>query len=133
MLGSTLKPQKKGEIIIEKKTERIKFWLSDKELKQIDGNAKKLNLNRSEYIRLLIENCQVVKSPDINYDDYYTKFKMLGDEINNYKKMLNSVGIFNAKDVAGTCKNLLKLMKILETEITEKMRIEIQKTKGGLQ
>ena len=27
---------------MEKKTERIKFWLTDKELKQIDRKAKKL-------------------------------------------------------------------------------------------
>ena len=39
---------------MEKRTERIKFWLTDKELKQIDRKAKKLGMNRSEYIRYLI-------------------------------------------------------------------------------
>lgn len=39
---------------MEKRTERIKFWLTDKELKQIDRKAKKLGMNRSEYIRYII-------------------------------------------------------------------------------
>lgn len=37
---------------MKKRTERIKFWLTDKELKQIDRKAKKLGMNRSEYIHL---------------------------------------------------------------------------------
>lgn len=41
---------------MEKKTERIKFWLTDKELKQIDRKSRKLGMNRSEYIRHLIAN-----------------------------------------------------------------------------
>ena len=39
---------------MEKKKERIKFWLTDKELKQIDRKSRKLGMNRSEYIRHLI-------------------------------------------------------------------------------
>ena len=50
---------------MEKKTERIKFWLTDKELKQIDRKAKKLGMNRSEYIRYLIANCKLVHTPSI--------------------------------------------------------------------
>ena len=44
---------------MEKRTERIKFWLTDKELKQIDRKAKKLGMNRSEYIRYIIANCKI--------------------------------------------------------------------------
>ena len=33
---------------MEKKTERIKFWLTDKELKQIDRKARKLGMNCSD-------------------------------------------------------------------------------------
>ena len=43
---------------MEKKTERIKFWLTDKELKQIDRKAGKLGMNRSEYIRYLKQRVQ---------------------------------------------------------------------------
>ena len=56
---------------MEKKTERIKFWLTDKELTQIDRKARKLGMNRSEYIRYLIANCKLVHTPDIDYEDYY--------------------------------------------------------------
>lgn len=52
---------------MEKRTERIKFWLTDKELKQIERKAKKAGMNRSEYIRNLIKNCPLVKTPDIDY------------------------------------------------------------------
>ena len=64
---------------MEKKTERIKFWLTDKELKQIDRKAKKLGMNRSEYIRYLIANCKLVHTPDIDYESYYNRLKFISD------------------------------------------------------
>lgn len=56
---------------MEKKTERIKFWMTDKELKQIDRKAQKLGMNRSGYIRYLISNCKLVHTPSIDYESYY--------------------------------------------------------------
>lgn len=38
---------------MEKRTERIKFWLTDKELKQIDRKAGKLGI-RTQSIRIFI-------------------------------------------------------------------------------
>ena len=46
---------------MEKKTERIKFWLSDKELKELDRQAKKAGMNRSEYIRKKIDESVVIE------------------------------------------------------------------------
>ncbi len=34
---------------MQTRTERIKFWLNDKDLKQIERKAKKAGMNRSEY------------------------------------------------------------------------------------
>lgn len=67
-----------------KRTERIKFWLTDKELKQIDRKAKKLGMNRSEYIRYLIANCKLVHTPSIDYESYYNRLKLISDQINNH-------------------------------------------------
>ena len=61
---------------MEKKTERIKFWLTEKELKQIDRKAGKLGMNRSEYIRYIIANCKLVHTPDIDYESYYPLLRM---------------------------------------------------------
>ena len=62
---------------MEKRTERIKFWLTDKELKQIDRKAGKLGMNRSEYVRYLIANCKLVHTPDIDYESYYNRLKFI--------------------------------------------------------
>ena len=77
---------------MEKKTERIKFWLTDKALKQIDRKAKKLGMNRSEYIRYLIANCKLVHTPDIDYESYYNRLKFISDEINTHLIFLNQTG-----------------------------------------
>lgn len=68
-----LKPRKEKMVIIEKRTERIKFWLTDKELKQIDRKARKLGMNRSEHIRHIIANCKLVHTPNIDYESYYAE------------------------------------------------------------
>ena len=77
---------------MEKRTQRIKFWLTDKELKQIDRKAGKLGMNRSEYIRYLIANRKLVHTPGINYEDYYNRLKSISDEINTHLIFLNQTG-----------------------------------------
>ena len=73
---------------MEKKTERIKFWLTDKELKQIDRKAGKLGMN----IRYLIANCKLVHTPSIDYESYYNRLKLISDKINNHLIFLNQTG-----------------------------------------
>ena len=118
---------------MEKRTERIKFWLTDKELKQIERMAKKAGMNRSEYIRDLIKNCPLVKTPDIDYEKWYLEFKALGDEFNRYLKAFNQTGIFNEKRADEVCFKIINLEKQLSAELTEKLEFEIQKAKGGIE
>ena len=73
---------------MEKRTQRIKFWLTDKELKQIDRKARKLGMNRSEYIRYLIANCKLVHTPGTDYESYYNRLKSISDEILKYPAAL---------------------------------------------
>lgn len=117
---------------MEKRTERIKFWLTDKELKQIERKAKKAGMNRSEYIRDLIKNCPLVKTPDIDYEKWYLEFKTLGDEFNRYLKGFNQTGIFNEKKADEVCFKIINLEKQLSAELTGKLEFEIQKAKGGI-
>lgn len=116
---------------MQKRTERIKFWLDDKALSKLERQAKKANMNRSEYVRYLIENCQVIHALGIDYDKYQAEFKALGDELDRYLIAINSADVFSEKKLESVCNRILELMKTLENEISEKLRIEIQKTEGG--
>lgn len=118
---------------MQTRTERIKFWLTDKDLKLIERKAKKAGTNRSEYIRDLIKNCPLVKTPDIDYEKWYSEFKALGDEFNRCLKGLNQTGIFNEKKADEVCFKILDLEKQLSAELTEKLELEIQKAKGGIE
>lgn len=116
-------------VIIEKRTERIKFWLTDKELKQIDRKAGKLGMNRSEYIRHLIANCKLVHTPSIDYESYYNRLKYISDEINHYLIVLNRIGTLDEPRFNHLCEDAVKTATELSRELTEKLDIEIEKSK----
>ena len=124
-----LKPKKEIMTIIEKRTERIKFWLTDKELKQIDRKAKRLGMNRSEYIRHIIANCKLVHTPSIDYESYYNRLKCISDEINHHLIVLNQIGTLDEPRFNNLCEDAVKTAKELSDELTEKLDIEIEKSK----
>lgn len=115
---------------MEKKTERIKFWLTDKELKQIDHKSRKLGMNRSEYICHLIANCKLVHTPDIDYEDYYNRLKSISDKLNNHLIFLNQTGTLDEPQFHLLCEEAVETAKQLSNELTEKLDIEIEKSKG---
>lgn len=115
---------------MEKKTERIKFWLTDKELKQIDRKSRKLGMNRSKYIRHLIANCKLVHTPDIDYEDYYNKLKFISDKLNNHLIFLNQTGTLDEPQFHLLCEEAVETAKQLSNELTEKLDIEVEKSKG---
>ena len=114
---------------MEKKTERIKFWLPDKELKQIDRRARKLGMNRSEYIRYLIANCKLVHTPEIDYESYYNRLKFISDKINNHLIFLNQTGTLDEPKFHKLCEEAVETAKQLSNELTEKLDIEIEKSR----
>lgn len=114
---------------MEKKTERIKFWLTEKELKQIDRKARKLGMNRSEYIRYLIANCKLVHTPDIDYESYYNRLRFISDKINNHLIFLNQTGTLDEPQFHTLCDEAVETAKQLSDELTEKLDIEIEKSK----
>ena len=114
---------------MEKRTERIKFWLTDKALKQIERKAGKLGMNRSEYIRYLIANCKLVHTPSIDYESYYNKLKSISDEINHHLIVLNQIGTLDDPQFHRLSEEATKTAKQLSNELTEKLDIEIEKSK----
>lgn len=114
---------------MEKRTQRIKFWLTDKELKQIDRKAGKLGMNRSEYIRYLIANCKLVHTPSIDYESYYNRLKSISDKINNHLIFLNQTGTLDEPQFHKLCEETVETAKQLSDELTEKLDIEIEKSK----
>lgn len=114
---------------MEKRTERIKFWLTDKELKQIYRKARKLGMNRSEYIRYLIANCKLVHTLGIDYEDYYNRLKFISDEINHHLIFLNQTGTLDEPQFHRICEEAIETAKQLSNELTEKLDIEIEKSK----
>ena len=114
---------------MEKRTQRIKFWLTDKELKQIDRKARKLGMNRSEYIRYLIANCKLVHTPDIDYESYYNRLKSISDKINNHLIFLNQTGTLDEPQYHKLCEDAVETAKQLSHELTKKLDIEIEKSK----
>ena len=116
-------------VIIEKRTERIKFWLTDKELKQIDRKAGKLGKNRSKYIRHIIANCKLVHTPNIDYESYYNRLKCISDEISNHLIVLNQIGTLDEPRFNHLCEDAVRTAKELSDELIEKLNIEIKKAK----
>ena len=116
--------------MINTKTERIKFWLSDKDLRKLDRLAEKLSLSRSECIRQLLGGCKLIRAPGIDYDKYYAELKPLGDELDRYIHGFHATGILNEAGLDAVCDRILALMQTLEDEICGKLRAEIEKTKG---
>ena len=114
---------------MENRTERIKFWLTNKELKQIDRKARKLGMNRSEYIRYLIANCKLVHTPDIDYESYYNRLKDISDKINDHLIFLNQTGILDEPQFHKLCEEAVETAKRLSDELTEKLDIEIEKSR----
>lgn len=80
---------------MEKKERRINYWLSDKDLDLIDRRAEEAKLSRSEYIRSLLREAEVLPTPDVDYLWYASEFKRLGDILNSYSKSCNQTGVLN--------------------------------------
>jgi Bacterial mobilisation protein (MobC) len=78
------------------KTERIEVRMSEQELKIVDASAKKMRMNRSEYLRTrglkrVYRSIQAIPSPD--YADLmlnYRELRAQGNNLNQMTKALNS-------------------------------------------
>ena len=82
-----------------KRTERIKFWLDDDELALVNKKAKAAGLNRSAYIRKLINEAEVIPVTDIDYALYSAEFRRLGKNLNQHLKRMNTTGEIDCDEI----------------------------------
>jgi Bacterial mobilisation protein (MobC) len=80
--------------ILAGKTERVEVRMSTQELKIIDAAAKKVNLNRSEYLRLRGQKRVYTKElPRRDYDTLtrnYRELRAQGNNLNQIARALNT-------------------------------------------
>ena len=65
-------------------------------------------MNRSEYIRHLIENCKLVHTPSIDYESYYNRLKSISDVINHCLIVLNQIGTLDEPQFNHLCEEAVK-------------------------
>lgn len=73
------------------------FWLNDNENRLLKANAKKANLNDSEYIRELICGNQVKEQPDDRFYEALKQLNGIGTNLNQIARKANSLNIVDAK------------------------------------
>lgn len=102
------------------RTKRIKFWLDDKELALIDKKAKKDGLSRSEFLRKMINEAEVIPATDIDYTFYKEEYRRLGKILNAYVKEVNTTGELNFEAVDHVVSEIRTLSEKMLTEMREK-------------
>ena len=86
-------------------------------------------MNRSEYIRYLIADCKLVHTPSIDYKSYYNRLKLISDQINNHLIFFNQTDTLGEPRFHMLCEEAVETAKQLSNELTEKLDIEIEKSK----
>ena len=104
---------------MEKRERRINYWLSEKDLDLIDRRAKEAKLSRSEFIRRLLREAEVIPTPDVDYLWYASEFKRLGDILNSYSKSCNQTGVLNP-NAEKVWSDISALWEKLKQELIEK-------------
>ena len=103
-----------------KRTERINFWLGDKDLAEIDLKAKAEKCSRSEYIRRILSNTEIIPAPDIDYSGYASELNRLGTILNDIVKDFNVTGILDKEAMEEVWSQIKDLCERLRNELIEK-------------
>lgn len=103
-----------------KRSNRINFWLGDKDLAQIGRKAKAAGICRSEFIRKLIRKAKIIPAPDVDFSAYAEKFKHLGYVLNEILKEYNAVGVLNNKAANIVWEEIISLAEQLRSELIDK-------------
>ena len=114
-----------------KRSERINFWLGDKDLAEIDRRAKEQRCSRSELIRRIIQDMNVLPAPDVDYGYYEDEFRRLGTDLNDIVRDFNTTGILDKdalEDVWGKIEDLSE--RLLNELIEKTKRLEVKDGNG---
>ena len=99
---------------------KLYFYLSDEELKKLNGRVKELGIqNRSNYIRKMILDGYAVQLDTEPVRELVSLFRRCGNNLNQYAKMANATGSFYARDVESLRKEFEELRTMIQKLIGE--------------
>jgi len=114
-----------------KRSERINFWLSDKDLAEIDRRAKEQKCSRSELIRRIIQDMNVLPAPDVDYGYYEDEFRRLGNTLNDIVRDFNTIGILDRDVLEDVWREIEYLSERLLNELIQKTeKLEVKDGNG---
>ncbi|WP_411678730.1 plasmid mobilization protein [Clostridium thailandense] len=94
------------------KNHQIKFYVSDEELLKLNKNVKKSMLNKSEFLRIVAIEKNVIVIEGL--DNFVAQIKKIGVNINQIAKVINSGDVFDCrKDLQLAQKELNKIWQLL--------------------
>ena len=103
-----------------KKTKRINYWLDDKYLAKLERQAEEANLARSEYIRKLIRDADIIPAPDIDYIAYSDEFQRLERLFNEYIEEYQATGTLDREGSETVWEEICKTGEKLRNELIDK-------------
>lgn len=74
------------------RTVDIHFRMTPSEAKRLDTNVKKTGLNRSEYLRAIVEGKQIHEKPDNAFYDCMDQLRRIGVNLNQIAAKANVLG-----------------------------------------
>lgn len=88
-------------------------YLDDEENEKLNSLCKRLRMDRSNVIRLLILGTRLVEAPPIDYKHFIIELRRVGTNLNQLTAKANSIGFIDRDE----CKNLRDDIRNLEKEI----------------
>ena len=113
-----------------KKTKRIIFRLGDKDLARIDQMSKADGVCRSEFIRRLLRDSEVIPAPDVHWSEYGEELRRLGCILNEVVKKFKATGVQNTELANDVWEKIIVTAERLKSELIEKT-IELKVIRYG--
>ena len=68
------------------------FWINKEEATILKNKSKKVGLNESDFLRLLIVNTKLKEKPDDRFYDVMKDMRAIGNNLNQIARVANSTG-----------------------------------------
>lgn len=109
------------------KNERINYWLGADDMIKLDGQSADAGMSRSDYIRKLIAEAEVLPTPQVDYLAYAEEFRRLGQQFNEYVKEFNETGDFNLRGAEKVWLQIHETAERLRLELMNKtVKLEVE-------
>ena len=109
------------------KNKRINYWLGADDMIKLDGQSAEAKMTRSDYIRKLITEAEVLPTPQVDYLAYAEEFRRLGQEFNKYVKEFNETGDFNLHGAEKVWLQIHETAEHLRLELMNKtVKLEVE-------